>query len=535
VSVTQQLDRRAFLQRTGLVATGLGFLGQSGFLAACGRTNTAGAGAPTTDTLRFAFLADMQVPDPDIFYEGEGLVVTLSCYDNLLKYKPDSPDIEPMLAKAWEVSPDGLTYTFHLRDDVKFHDGTPFDAAAMIASFDRRTKVDQGPAYMLTNVESATAPDPHTLVVKLKTTLEPFLDYLACPWGPKPVSPALIAAHAEGDDLAQKWLTTNDAGTGPFKIVEFVPASHYTLEAVPDYWGTKSSFKQLRIEIIPDVTTQRLKLDNGELDIVTKGLPVADIESFAANPKFTVTSLPMATKVSLYFNPNKAPFDNKELRKAVTVALDRPALVTPTYKNYGTVSTQFYPPGFLPDGAATDDPKKDTAKLASMVAGLADKKVDLAYDEQGGATDRRMTELIQAQLQALGLEVTVRGIPTSQAFSMYNTPVDQQPNLLLDVAGGDALNPDTQTRIFFRTGAAPLNWFNYADPGVDAAMDAAAARADAASADKGYADVAKLIIDEAWMANIADIKDVIIMRAGITNIVHELAAARFIRLNELRK
>src|SRR4051794_23784194 len=112
MSVGDVFDRRAFLARSGLLAGGL-VLGPS-FLAACGRSNNAAAGAPSTDTLRFGFLADMQVPDPDIFYEGEGLIVTMSSYDNLIKYKADTSEFEAMLAKTWDVSPDALTYTFHL-------------------------------------------------------------------------------------------------------------------------------------------------------------------------------------------------------------------------------------------------------------------------------------------------------------------------------------------------------------------------------------------------------------------------------------
>ncbi len=530
------IDRRTFLTRSGLLAGTLGVLGPSGFLAACGTSDPSSSSTSSVDTdvLRFAFLADMQVPDPDIFYEGEGLVVTLSCYDGLLRYKPDSAEFEGMLATDWEVSPDGLVYTFGLREDVTFHDGTPFDAAAMISSFERRMAVNQGPAYMLTTVASTEAPDPYTLVITLQNPLDPFLDYLACPWSPKAVSPALVAEHEQDGDLAQQWLTTNSAGTGPFQIVEFVTGSHYTLEAVPDYWGTPASFSQVRIEILPDVTTQRLKLEAGELDVVTKGLPIADIQSFADDADFTVTTRPTALKSALYFNPNSGPFQDVELRKAVTVALDRAALIEPTYGEFGVVSTDFYPKGFLPDGAAPDDPTMDVSVLEALVPGLADTTIDFVYDEQGGATDRRLAELIQAQLAAAGLDVTVRGIPTSQAFAMFDTPEDQRPDLMLNVAGGDALNADTQLRIFFRTDAAPLNWFNYSDPAIDAAMDAASSQPDSASADAGYAAVAELVIDQAWMVNLADLQDVVITPAGITNVVHDLAAARFVYLNELR-
>jgi peptide/nickel transport system substrate-binding protein len=534
--VSEHLDRRSFL-KTGLAFGGLAALGPSGILAACGgaaRQAAAGGGA-ATDTLRFAFLADMQVPDPDVFYEGEGLTVTLSCYDNLIRYKPSSAEFMPWLAESWEVSTDGLTYTFKLRSGVKFSDGTPFDAASMIASFERRKTVNQGPAYMLADVASTTAPDPLTLVVTLEEPVEPFLDYFACPWGPKPVSPALVEANAKGDDLAQEWLTTHSAGTGAYKIAEFVASSHYVLEANEHYWGTRPDFKTVRIEIIPDVTTQRLKLENGELDVVTKGLPIADIEFFATNPKTTVVKKPIATKSALYVNPASEVFKDKAVRQALRVAFDRKALIEPTYKDTGTLSTEFYPAGFLPDGAAPDNPADDPSKLKALVPGLPSKKVDLAYDEQGGATDRRLAELMQAQLSALGLDVTVRGIPTSQAFSMYNTPEDQRPDLMLNVAGGDAMNPDTQLRIFFRTGAEPLNWFNYALPELDTAMDAAIRKTTPAEADKAYADAAAIVVDQAWMVNICDIQDVVITRAGVTNVVHDPIAGRTIRLHELKK
>jgi peptide/nickel transport system substrate-binding protein len=248
-----------------------------------------------------------------------------------------------------------------------------------------------------------------------------------------------------------------------------------------------------------------------------------------------VTKFPIATKTSLYLNPKSEIFQDKAVRQALRTAFDRKALIEPTYKDTGKLSTEFYPAGFVPSGAAPDNPGFDPGKLKALVPGLASKTVDLAYDEQGGATDRRMAELMQAQLQGLGLEVTVRGIPTSQAFSMYSTPEDQRPDLLLDVAGGDAMNPDTQLRIFFRTGAEPLNWFNYALPELDAAMDAAIRKTVPAEADKAYADAAAIVVDQAWMINICDIQDVIITKAGITNVVHDPIAGRTIRLQELKK
>ena len=129
----------------------------------------------------------MQVPDPDIFYETEGNQVTMSTYEGLVRYQQDPPsnEIEPLLATKWEKSPDGLKYTFTLRPDVKFFDGTEFNSEALKTSFERRTAVDQGPAYMLAEVASYETPDPLTFVVNLKRPVSAFMDYLAAPYGPE--------------------------------------------------------------------------------------------------------------------------------------------------------------------------------------------------------------------------------------------------------------------------------------------------------------------------------------------------------------
>src|SRR5882757_441780 len=132
-------------------------------LSACStKSSTTGAGStPSTNgTLNLAYLADMSVPDPDVFYDVEGNTVILSVYQGLVDYKPDSTTIEPVLATSWDISPDQTTYTFHLRPGVTFHDGTPFDATAAKASFQRRISVASAPAYMLAQVADMQTPDP---------------------------------------------------------------------------------------------------------------------------------------------------------------------------------------------------------------------------------------------------------------------------------------------------------------------------------------------------------------------------------------
>ncbi|MGV9675489.1 ABC transporter substrate-binding protein [Nocardia sp. NPDC003482] len=522
-------NRRTFLRGTALVAV------QAFGVSAC--ANGFGGTGTVGDTIRFGFLADMQVPDPDIFYEGEGLQVTLSAYEGLVAYQPDSPEIGPALAESWTVLDDGRTYTFRLRAGVTFHDGTPMTATAIIESFHRRSAVDQAPAYLIADVESMSAPDDATLVIALREPVEPFLHYLACPWGLKAVSPTAVRTHSVNGDLAQDWLSTHDAGTGPYRIAEFVRGSHYTLTAYDGYWGTRPEFTTLRIEIIPDITTQRLLLEQGQLDMITKGSPVAAIEAMRTNPRLTVTQRPTAFKSTIFLNWKRGAFADPEFRRAMRAAVDIPALVEPAYGSTASRSTQFYPAGVLPEGVAPDAPDHDVSPLKALIARLpdGDKRIDLAYDEAGGATDARVAELLQTQLAALGLTARVRALPTSQVFALHAAPVGQQPHLLVHGYGGDALDADTTLRIFFRTGVAPINWFNYSDPALDAVMDAGKRSVGKADAERHWVEGARIVTDQAWIINLCDIADVIVTGSGIGRIVHSLLGTGMVPINELRR
>ena len=157
-------DRRSFLKAGGLTVGGVGL---ASLIAACGAGGGSGQSNNGTLTLRMPFMADMQVPDPDIFYEAEGLQLTNATYEGLAKYQPGTATIVPNLSTGWTVSPDLLTYTFQLRPGVKFHDGTAVDAEAWQKSFERRKVVEGGPGYMVKGVASTAAPNPTTFVVTL--------------------------------------------------------------------------------------------------------------------------------------------------------------------------------------------------------------------------------------------------------------------------------------------------------------------------------------------------------------------------------
>ena len=531
------MSTRRLVRRRGvaLAAAGAAF---AVVLSACSSSSNSSTGStnktPGPTTLHLAFESDMgQPPDPDIFYEIEGNAVVTSVYEGLVRYKPDSNQIEPALATSWDTSPDGMTYTFHLRNGVTFHDGTPMDSAAVKTSFMRRTAVNSAPAYMLGDVDHYETPDPSTFVVKLKDPVNPFLDYLAAPYGPKVQSPAVLSAHA-GTDNAQSWLKDHDAGTGPFTITSFAPGQKYTLTRFDPYWGGKPYLAEIDIAIVPDISTQRLELEGGQLDMILHGLSTEDVNALKGNTKFEIHQYPANLKTLLFVNENKGVFKDPTVRGALRSAIDKQAIVNSVYGSRATVSNQTIPAGELPVGTAVDTPAFDPSKLAAAVKSLPDKKVDLAYDTQD-ATNQRVANLIQTQMQAAGLNVTVRGVTFSQAQDLPNHP-DQAPDALLDSTNPDASHPDTWVRIYNHTNNGTdgaLNYLKCSVPAADAAMDKGVHATSNADMQSLYGQAGSLIADSGCFDTIADVKETVVARTGYTTYVHQLPTLFTIRFGDL--
>jgi peptide/nickel transport system substrate-binding protein len=488
-------------------------------VAACGGTSddddssaSAGSGSDTSGTtLHTAFVNDMQVPDPDIFYETEGNQVVMSTYEGLVRYQqnPPSNTIEPLLADSWVIAPDGLTYTFQLHPGVKFVDGTPMDSAALKTSFERRPKVNQGPAYMLEQVDSYETPDPLTFVVHLKQPVSAFMDYLAAPYGPKAVSPTGLTKYAKGDDLAQDYLKTHSLGTGPYSIKEFTLGQRYVLAANPNYWGTAPKITTINIDIVPDLSTQQLKLEGGDLDIL-HALPATTTNSFKNKSGFQVIAIPSLQLQVLKVNPNKAPFDDQQLRVALRAALDRKKLTEDVFGDTGTVSHTMVPDGQLPDlatsGHGSSDYQYEPSAFEAAAAQLSsnDKKVTISY-ASGIVNDQRTAEAIQQTLADAGFSASVKPLTIATIFGLRDAPEKDVPNLLVETANPDAAQLDTYMRIFYSTGGF-LNYLKGGTPEADAQMDRGLYTNDPSVVLDAYGQAADILFQSAMFIPIANVK-----------------------------
>lgn len=512
-------------------------------LTAC-TSSRAGSGASAGDgtTLRIAFSETMGAPDPATFYSNEGLNVMHALYEGLLQYAPNTvakpetevPSIEPLLATEYKVSADGLKYTFKLRTGVKFHDGTVMDSTAVKKSFERFHDVQGGPSYMLADVRSYETPDANTFVVNMKQPVEPFITYLASPYGPKVMSPKAISENTQGDDLAQGWLKTHDAGTGAYQIEAFGTAE-YKLAAFSDYWGDRPQFTSVVIKIIPDFTTQQLQLKQGNLDLLISGVLPRDLPTLeGAGMKTWVFDNPVLDV--LWLNPDRGAFANADVRKALAGSLDRDMMVKSVLGNTGSVAKTMVPRAELPPGTATFTPASDREALKRAVANLkpADRAVTLAYASQD-AINKQMSDLITNVLTEAGMKVTQRGTPKTQMFAWATTPQDR-PDLALLQGIGDSANPYTWYGLFY-TVDAPLNFMASKVNGC-AAADAFAQQGLGAKSTDAAVDL-YLKADAAYAAcgtflPIADTKGIMAYRSGLEGLEHPFASQTAVLLSKLR-
>ena len=502
-------------------------------LAGCGSSSSsstpaATAGSSSSDVLRIPYLGDMSVPDPDIFYDIEGNSVILSSYEGLLTYAPNSSQLIGALATSWSISPDRLSYTFHLRPGVHFHDGTPLSAAAVKRSFLRRLAVNQAPAYMLKPVASMATPDPLTLVVKLKHPVNPFLSYLASSWGPKIIGPDAIVTHA-GSDFGQKWLQTHDDGTGPFQLTAFERGRQYVLGRAPGYWGAKPFFKQVLIKIMPSIGTQELELKNGGVDAIMHSSPASELGSLPSSVR--VLQYPSFLRLLLYVNTNKPPFNNPAVRAALRSTINVPQIISEAYAGTGTASSGAYPEGLLPSQPPLGYQPNATLAAAGAKA-ASTKSITLAYTADESGVQRRAGELLQAQLQAAGWQVTVKEVQLPQVYGYINN-LKGAPDLLMQTNTPDAANPDTWARIVFYT-TGGLNFFGFHDPKVDSLLDQAVSAAPA-TATSLYQQVAQEVIKENGIFFLADVKNVYVLNTSLTGVQQVPAYPWTVNLATLRR
>ena len=350
-----RLGRRDLLKVTGAAAgtAALGNLTGRSVLP----TQTALARQDGANAIIFGVGTDVDELDPRTTDTQEGYIVASNVYDCLVLYDLGATTIRPGLAESWEISDDGLVYTFNLRQGVSFHDGEPFNADAVITWYN---SIDEGAPdsqydatrmvyiadFITTWIDSVEAVDEFTVRMTLPAPYAPLLANLAIPIAGI-VSPAAIA---QGLDH----VITNPSGTGAFRLAspdDWTRDSQMTLEANPDYWGGAPKVDQLIIRVIPESSTRLQQVETGEIDIAWALTP-EDVEKTRENPDLVIVEDAGLNTNMIELNVGKEPFGSKEVRQALNYAVNKEELSEGLYNGNMVPAGGVLPPvdwAFNPD------------------------------------------------------------------------------------------------------------------------------------------------------------------------------------------
>lgn len=354
-----------------------------------------------------AFSADPAGFDPVQGPSGMSHVVIEQVYSTLMALDPDAQPY-PELAESYELSPDGLNYTFKLRKGIKFHNGDPFTADDVKFTFDRLRAKDSGYSYtsQVETISSIEVIDPQTVQFKLKQTTGPFLIYMAFP-GSSIVPKKLIES---GHDLNAKPI-----GTGPFKFVSYEPRSAIKFVRNDDYFQLGLPyFDAMEYKIISDVTALTNALQSGVVNFSNE-IPPKDFAAVSTNSELVGLTLEGSRFNWLMCNNSKKPFDNAKVRQAVSMVLDRQALTDGAFFGYATPILG----GVIPKwnwGYADDvkfvGPKGDASAAKKLLAdaGFPDGFETSITIASSFPAQMAMAPIIQANLESIGIKAKIGGV-----------------------------------------------------------------------------------------------------------------------------
>jgi peptide/nickel transport system substrate-binding protein len=387
--------------------------GTSGGVPAPDSTSASLAPTSAVDTLVMANAVKIDTLDPAQNSVNESIWIDQNLYSRLVAPDATGTKIVPDLATSWDVSPDQLTYTFHLRD-AKFADGSPVTAQDAVWSIDRSRKLDGGWGFLITAVKSVTAPDDHTVVVKLSQKHAPLLADLA-------MYAFSVLPQKEVEAQGNKFFT-KPIGSGPFVVTSYNPDSEVDFTVNKYWYGTKPKIKNIKLMIVTNDNTRLLDLQAGNVDVI-ENPPSNLVSQINANPKLK-SDLFKSTRVDFIQLSNKNQyFKNEKVRQAVRYAIDLDEMNKLAYQDTATPATSFMPYKMQFWNADLPKPKVDIAKAKSLLAqaGFPNGFTTNIITVSGDAAGQAEAVVIKSDLAKIGITVNIESYELVTAYDKERT------------------------------------------------------------------------------------------------------------------
>ncbi len=465
------MKKKLSLILAAALTAGLALTGCGGSKTSDTTENTAGAESETaaevkgvdvdtTGYLVAALNADIQTAD--VQKTSKDYEVPFNIFDRLVDVEVDADGnskIVPSLAENWDISDDGLEYTFHLRQGVKFHNGNDFTAEDVAYTFHRMLTVESGVntefidqikgadellAGETDTLEGVEVVDDYTIKVTLK---EPFAGFLASISSPGVSIYDSEATEAAGDQFGMDPAVT--VGTGPFEFSSWSFNNQLVLTRNEDYWKGASKLPGVVIKIIPDTETQSMMFESGELDILDLDYAADSVDRFTETYPDQIVQGPRVGIVYFTMNFNKEPFQDVRVRKAVQMSIDRQAILDALYGGRGQVEQGIFPHGLIGFNPDQEEIKYDpeAAKALLAEAGYADGfDMEIAADSSASDTMTMALEIVSDQLAEVGIRAEIKNYDES---TWLETRKSGELGSFMSTWSADYNDPDNFIYTFF--------------------------------------------------------------------------------------
>lgn len=487
-------------------------------LSGCTVSKQNGSG-DTSAVLSVAASAAVTTWDPVRSFSTEALYMG-NIYETLLKKNPagSSEEFTPVLAESWKHSDDGKTWTFTLRKDATFHDGTPVNADAVKQSIEA-AKEYGGASFIWAPLKSIDTPDEHTVVMNLDYSA-PVDIIAAATYGAWIVEPSALKASKDDEDYFTNGKNglPIDAGSGPYALESYTPGSKVVLKAAKDYWNKEgaSHYGTVEVAITPDAVTAQQMLTSRDVDLATV-LPAENVEEVAKQIGGEVRKANSPFNFLAFFNTTRPPLDDVKVRQALSYAIPYKDLIEAGAYGYATQSRGPVPKGIYPysDKVPQYSYDIDKAKQLLKESGHGDGfDLTLTYASENPA-EARFVPLIKDAFAKIGVNLTVR----PELFNQQWADAKADPKNAQDIfvvyywpTYSDA-GVDNLTSLFVYTEKTSFNLSYWHNEKYDQLLEEAAplTGSDRPAAQAKYEEAMKLLVDQAPGAFLYDPQAVMVV------------------------
>ncbi len=391
--------------------------GAAGSSSAAGSASSSAAAVPAGKSGGSVIIARAQDAvdfDKTMVFSNASIWAYVQIFETLTIGSEDGTSVEPWLATSWTQSTDKLTWTLKLRTDVTFSDGTPMTSADVKFSLDEASGTKGGWEFINSAIEKITTPDAHTVVIKTKYPWAPLLADLACP------SNGIIPNKYAG--RAKKTFYTSPVGTGPFVWDTWQKGTKLTFKKNTKYWRKGLPYlDSVSWQVVPDDNTRNV-MTQGNTAQINENPPFSTIDQLKGVQGVTVTLFPSTRTDYILMNQKRAPYDDVHVRRAISYAIDREALVKTVLFGNGTPANSLFMPTVPYYDKATPG---QTYDLAKAKAELALSKVPKGFTTNylaasGDATDSQIAQILQASLKQLGITMNIQNTDPSARHDLQN-------------------------------------------------------------------------------------------------------------------